>query len=184
MSRSPFPQTNPSGSPRRARPDITACYIDGLHVDGRSIDKTFLPESLLAGGGELQFSLASKPSKSWGTAASSAPPSFEAGSLALTVNVSPALVAVDAGTSTDVTVNVQRMVDGPGDYTISGKSSEAGISAKSVSGKFGGDGSGTSAVTIKVAGSVRDGYYPLVLTTKASKADRTFMLLVAIGDSG
>jgi hypothetical protein len=31
---------------------------------------------------------------------------------------------------------------------------------------------------------VRDGYYPLVLTTKAGKVDRTFMLLVAVGGSG
>ena len=97
-------------------------YINGLHVDGRSTDKTYLPESMLAGGGELAFSLASKPNKSWGTASDSAPPSFGAGSLAVTVNVSPAVVAVDAGTSTDVTVNVQRMVDGPREYTISGKS--------------------------------------------------------------
>ena len=60
----------------------------------------------------------------------------------MTMNVSPAVVAVDAGTSTDVTVNVQRMVDGPSDYMISGKSYEAGISVESVSGKFGDDGSG------------------------------------------
>ncbi len=157
-------------------------YINGLHVDGRPTDKTYLPESMLAGGGELQFSLASKPNKSWGTASDSAPPSFGAGSLALTVNVSPALVAVDAGTSTDVTVNVQRMVDGPSDYEISGRSSEAGISVESVTGKFGDDGSGTSTVTVKVEDSVRDGYYPLVLTTKAGQGERTFMLLVAAGE--
>ena len=159
-------------------------YINGLHIDGRSTDKTYLPESLLAGGGELAFSLSPKPNKVWGTGSSSAPPSFGAGSLAVAVNVSPAVVAVDAGTSTDVTVNVQRMVDGPGDYTISGKSYEAGVSAASVSGKFGDDGSGTSTVTIKVADSVRDGYYPLVLTTKAGKGERTFMLLVAAGEGG
>jgi predicted alpha-1,2-mannosidase len=159
-------------------------YISGLHVDGRGTDKTYLPASLLEGGGELAFSLSSKPNKTWGTAASSAPPSFGAGSLALTVNVSPAVVAMDAGTSTDVTVNVQRMVDGPGEYSISGTSSEKGISAASVSGKFGADGSGTSTVTIKVADSVGDGYYPLVLTTKAGKGERTFMLLVAVGESG
>ena len=41
-------------------------YINGLHVDGRSTDKTYLPESVLAGGGELAFSLASKPNKSLG----------------------------------------------------------------------------------------------------------------------
>ena len=33
-------------------------YINGLHIDGRSTDKTYLPESVLAGGGELAFSLA------------------------------------------------------------------------------------------------------------------------------
>src|SRR5271170_4109149 len=159
-------------------------YINGLHIDGRSTNKTYLPESVLAGGGELAFSLSAKPNKTWGTAVSSAPPSLGAGGLALTVNVSPAVVAMDAGTATDVTVNVQRMVDGLGDYEISGKSYEAGVSAASVSGKFGDDGSGTSTVTIKVAKSVEDGYYPLVLTTKAGKGERTFMLLVAAGEGG
>jgi predicted alpha-1,2-mannosidase len=159
-------------------------YISSLHVDGRSTDKTYLPESMLGSGGELAFSLSAKPNKVWGTALSSAPPSFGAGSLAVTVNVSPAVVAMDAGTSTNVTVNVQRMIDGPGDYTISGKSYDAGISAASVSGKFGADGSGTSTVEIKVADSVRDGYYPLVLTTKAGKGDRTFMLLNVVGEGG
>ncbi len=103
-------------------------YISGLHIDGRSTDKTYLPSSLIQAGGELAFSLSVKPNKSWGTALSSAPPSFGAGSLAVTVNVSPAVVAVDPGTSTDVTVNVQRMVDGPGDYRITGKSYGPGIS--------------------------------------------------------
>ena len=159
-------------------------YINELHVNGRSIDKTYLPSGFIEAGGELAFSLSSKPNKTWGTAVSSAPPSFGAGSLAVTMNVSPAVVAVDPGTSTSVTVNVQRMVDGPSDYTITGKSYEAGISVPTVSGKFGDDGSGTSAVTIKVAESVSGGYYPLVLTTKAGKGERTFMLLVAAGDSG
>jgi thymidylate kinase len=54
----------------------------------------------------------------------------------------------------------------------------------SVSGKFGDDGSGKSTVTIKVAKSVEDGYYPLVLTTKAGQGERTFMLLVAAGEGG
>jgi predicted alpha-1,2-mannosidase len=159
-------------------------YIGSLHVDGRSLNKTFLPPSVVESGGEMAFSLSSKPNKSWGTAASSAPPSFGAGSLAVTVNVSPSVVAVDAGTSTDVTVNVQRMVDGPGDYTISGPSHRAGITARSVLGKFGDDGSSAATVAIKVAQSVRDGYYPLVLTTRVGKSARTFMLLVAVGEPG
>jgi hypothetical protein len=31
---------------------------------------------------------------------------------------------------------------------------------------------------------VEDGYYPLVLTTKAGNGERTFMLLVAAGEGG
>ncbi|MGO8964344.1 MAG: GH92 family glycosyl hydrolase [Mycobacterium sp.] len=157
-------------------------YINSLHIDGRPTDKTFLPESMLGAGGELAFSLSSKPNKVWGTAPSSAPPSFGAGSLAITVNVSPAVVAMDAGTTADVTVNLQRMIDGPGDYRITGTSYSKGISAAPVLGKFAADGSGGATVAIKVAQSVRDGYHPLVLTTKAGKAARTFMLLVAVGE--
>ncbi|UMB68792.1 GH92 family glycosyl hydrolase [Mycobacterium paraterrae] len=159
-------------------------YINGLHIDGRPTNKTYLPESVLAGGGELAFSLSSKPNTSWGTAADSVPPSFGAGSLAVTMNVSPSVVAMDAGTETDVTVNVQRMLDGPGDYEISGKSFMEGISVESVSGKFGDDGSGVSTATVKVAGGVHDGYYPVELTTKAGQGERTFMLLVAVGEGG
>ena len=73
----------------------TACSIDG-----RSTDKTYLPESIIRTGGELTFSLSANPNKVWGTAESSAPPSFGAGSLARDVNVSPAVVAMDAGTTT------------------------------------------------------------------------------------
>jgi len=159
-------------------------YISGLHIDGRSTDKTYLPESMLGAGGELAFSLSAKPNKVWGTASSSAPPSFGAGSLAVTANVSPAVVAMDAGTSTNVTVNVQRMIDGPGDYRITGTSYGEGSSAAPVAGKFAADGSATSTVAIKVAQSVRDGYYPLVLTIHVGKGTRTFMLLVAVGEGG
>jgi hypothetical protein len=77
---------------------------------------------------------------------------------------------------------LQQMVDGPHEYKITGKPYSEVISVAPVSGKFGADGSGTSAVEIKVADSVRDGYYPLVLTTKAGKGDRTFMLLNVVGE--
>ena len=45
-------------------------YINGLHVDGRATDKTYLPESIIRNGGELAFSLSVKPNKTWGTASS------------------------------------------------------------------------------------------------------------------
>ena len=159
-------------------------YISSLHIDGRPTDKTYLPESIIGSGGEVAFSPSTKPNKGWGTAESSAPPSFGAGSLAVTVNVSPAVVAMDAGTTGTVTVDEQRMIDGPGEYSITGYVLQGGDHGGPVSGKFAADGSASSTVAIKLAQSVRGGYYPLVLTTKVGKSARTFMLLVAVGEAG
>jgi len=57
-------------------------YINGLSIDGQQTDQTFLPESIIRTGGDLTFSLSVIPNPVWGTAESSAPPSFGAGSSA------------------------------------------------------------------------------------------------------
>jgi predicted alpha-1,2-mannosidase len=54
-------------------------YINGLSIDGKPTDHTFLPDSIIRTGGDLSFSLASVPNTRWGTTESSAPPSFGAG---------------------------------------------------------------------------------------------------------
>jgi predicted alpha-1,2-mannosidase len=159
-------------------------YISGLTIDGQAIDQTYLPESITQSGGELAFTLSGKPNQVWGIAEPSAPPSFGAGSLAVTVNVSPAAVAIAPGSTRTVTVNAQRMVDGRGDYSIYATSYNEGITAASVSGQFAADGSATAKVAIRVGQSVSHGYYPLVLTTQSGASARTFMLLVAVGEAG
>jgi predicted alpha-1,2-mannosidase len=155
-------------------------YTKSLHIDGRPTDQTYLPESIIRTGGDLAFSLSPRPNKAWGTRESSAPPSFGAGSSAVTVNVSPGVVNIAPGGTVDVTVAVQRMIDGPSDYTITGASDNKGIKADKVSGRFAADGSASASVAIKVAQSVPDGYYPLVLTTTAGEGSRTFKLLVTV----
>jgi predicted alpha-1,2-mannosidase len=55
-------------------------YINGLSIDGRATDRTFLPGSIIRTGGDVTFSLSATPDTIWGTAQSSAPPSFGAGS--------------------------------------------------------------------------------------------------------
>ena len=79
-----------------------------------------------------------------------------------------------------MTVNAQRMIDGPGGYTITGASDNAGIKAAKASGQFAADGSASATVAITVAQSVTDGYYPLVLTTRVGDGTRTFKLLVTV----
>jgi predicted alpha-1,2-mannosidase len=155
-------------------------YIKNLHIDGRSTDQTYLPESIIHAGGDLAFSLSPRPNKAWATGDSSAPPSFGAGSSTVTLNVSPAVVKIAPGGTVNVTVAVQRMIDGPGGYTITGASDTQGIKAGKVSGQFAADGSASATVAIKVAQSVTNGYYPLVLTTKAGDGARTFKLLVTV----
>lgn len=159
-------------------------YIDGLAIDGRPTDQTSLPESMIRTGGELGFGLSAKPNMVWGTAESSAPPSFGAGSLAVTVNVRPAVAAIAPGATGTVSVDAQRMIDGPDDYTVTAMSYAEGIAASPVSGVFASDGSASSRVTITVAQSVPNGYYPVVLTTTVGGSHGTFLLLVAVGRTG
>jgi predicted alpha-1,2-mannosidase len=55
-------------------------YINGLSVDGQPTDQTSLPESIIRAGGDVAFSLSGEPNLAWGTAETSAPPSFGAAS--------------------------------------------------------------------------------------------------------
>ena len=155
-------------------------YIKSLTIDGRPTDQTYLPESIIHTGADLAFSLSPKPNKAWGTRDSSVPPSFGTGSSTVTVNASPAIVEIAPGSTGNVAVDVQRMIDGPGGYTITGESDVKGIKAEKVSGQFDADGSAAATLTIRVAKSVADGYYPLVLTAKVGDGTRTFKLLVTV----
>jgi predicted alpha-1,2-mannosidase len=51
-------------------------YVHGLRVNGRPSNRSWLPESFIAEGGELDFQMAATPSRTWATSATDAPPSF------------------------------------------------------------------------------------------------------------
>ncbi len=140
-------------------------YIRSLSIDGQPTDRTYLPESIIRTGGDLAFMLAGRPDKSWGTAESSAPPSFQAGSAAVTSNVAQPVLAIAPGTTGTVELDLQRMIDGPAGYTVSGAVAAGGVTVAPVSGQFGDDGSATVDVAITVASSVPDDQYPVYLTT-------------------
>ena len=155
-------------------------YIGGLSVDGRPTDHTWAPESIVDTGGELKFSLAAYPNKAWGTAESSAPPSFGAGSSAVTVNVTRPVVTIAPGRAGTVTVDAQRMIDGAGGYGITGAATEAGISAAPASGQFHSDGSVSAEVSITVAPTVPEDYYVVFLTTAVGESVRRSAILVVV----
>ncbi len=153
-------------------------YISGLKIDGQATDHTWLPDSIIRTGGELTFSLAAYPDKVWGTTESSAPPSFGAGSSAVTVNVSSPVVTIAPGSTGTVTLDAQRMIDGAGGYTITGTSSDVGITVAAASGQFASDGSATVTVPITVAQSVPEEYYLVYLTTTVGQSVRRSIVLV------
>ena len=129
-------------------------YIDGLSIDGRAADQTFLPESIIGTGGDVAFTLSNKPNQTWGTAESAAPPSFGAGKAALTINVALPIVRIAPGSTETVAVDVQRMIDAEGEYAITGAAYTPGITAASVSGRFPTNGTVSAKVPITAAQSV------------------------------
>lgn len=156
-------------------------YIRGLAVDGKPTDQTFLPESIIRTGGDLAFSLSAYPNTVWGTSESAAPPSFGAGSSAVTVNVSRPTVTIAPGSAATVTVDAQRMIDGAGDYTLTGTSFD-GVTVSSASGRFADTGSAKPTVKITAAESVPEGYYLVYLATAVGESTRWSMVLVVVAD--
>lgn len=55
--------------------DTRRPYVRGLRVDGRTWTRPWLPESFVAGGGELIFNLSDTPDPEWGRSPEDAPPS-------------------------------------------------------------------------------------------------------------
>ncbi|WP_204080784.1 GH92 family glycosyl hydrolase [Mycobacterium riyadhense] len=155
-------------------------YIKGLSVDARATNQTFLPESIIHTGGDIRYSLSGRPNKDWGTDESSAPPSFGAGSSAVTVNVSQPIVTIAPGSSGAATVDAQRMIDGAGDYTITGTASHSGITAAPQSGRFSDKGSAEVTVPITVAQSVPEEYYLVYLTATVGNSSRRSIVLVVV----
>ncbi|BBZ37448.1 GH92 family glycosyl hydrolase [Mycobacterium conspicuum] len=154
-------------------------YIRSLAIDGHATDTTFLPESIIRTGGDLTYSLTAHPDKTWGTAESSAPPSFGVGSSAVTVNVTEPVVTLAPGSRAAVRVDLQRMIDGPSDYRVTGTSSDSRITVAPASGHFGADGSAAVDAVI-TAQSVPDGYYPVSLTTAVGQSSRNSSVLVVV----
>jgi predicted alpha-1,2-mannosidase len=164
-----------------ASPPSRLKYIHGLAIDGRATEKTFLPESIIRTGGQLAYSLSAHSDEVWSTEESSVPPSFGAGSSAVTVNVSRPIVTIAPGGTATVKLDAQRMIDGAGDYTVTGTSSNTGITAAPASGQFGPDGSAAVNVAITVAKSVPpDEYDAVYLTTTVGESVRRSIVLIAV----
>ncbi|SHG03398.1 GH92 family glycosyl hydrolase [Streptoalloteichus hindustanus] len=82
-------------------------YVSGLRVNGDATSRTWLPESFVEQGGELDFVLSGAADPRWGSDPADAPPSFRDGEVGQRGYVEPGRVVVPAGGSGKVAVGAQ-----------------------------------------------------------------------------
>ncbi|SMC71884.1 alpha-1,2-mannosidase, putative [Kibdelosporangium aridum] len=130
-------------APKNSKQNI---YVQGLKVNGKPYDKTFLTHDMLAGGATLDFDMGPKPS-AWGSGADAVPPSLTTGTevakpLRDTANLTGALF--DNTSQTEATASVVEFKPArPHDvveyYTVtSGKTDTADPKAWVLKGSFDG----------------------------------------------
>lgn len=97
-------------------------------------------------------------------------------------------MTIAPGRTGTVTLDAQRMIDGrdvPDGYTVSGTSTDAGITVAPTPGRFGNGGSAAVSVPITVAQSVPEDYHLVYLTTTAGESVcRSTVLVVTQAESG
>ncbi|HVV09058.1 GH92 family glycosyl hydrolase [Amycolatopsis sp.] len=144
-------------------------YVTGLKVNGASTTKPWLPESFVANGGTLDYTLSGTPDTSWGSAPADAPPSFRDGETPALSFVDPASVVVPSGGSGTTTIGAQDLsgttrtwhwsAAPPAGVTLTPSSGDIAVPA------------GTKAsvdVTVDVASGTADGRYQVPVTLTAS----------------
>jgi len=174
--------------------DVTAAganegkrYVSGLAVDGRRTDATWTDLASLTrghGSSTVSFTLASKASPTWGTSAKSAPPSYGEGSAAVAVHATPDNPAVTPGSSTALTVDVQRLEQTSPQVRLSATSRTRGITVTSGATHLDATGAGHATLTLKVASTVTDGYYPVQLVARVGSETVRSDLTVRVAKDG
>ena len=102
-----------------------APYVQALKVNGKATTKTWLPESFVAKGGKLDFTLGTTANTAWGSAPADAPPSFRDGEQPIVhaqpfyLTVSPTSPTLAPGGSITAAVQAKRLYDGDPAVTYS-----------------------------------------------------------------
>ncbi|WP_433264416.1 GH92 family glycosyl hydrolase [Actinosynnema sp. CS-041913] len=98
--------TRPNGKPIVIKTSGEGGHISDLKLDGRSQTRTWLPESLVANGGTVEFGRSATPT-TWGSGPADAPPSFRDGEAGQQGFVEPSRLVLPAGGAGAVTVGAQ-----------------------------------------------------------------------------
>jgi putative alpha-1,2-mannosidase len=143
----------------------TVGYVSGLKVDGTATDKPWLPESFAQQGGTLNFTMSATPDKTWGTAASDAPPSFRDGEQTALPFIDPNRLVIGPGGSDTAQIGAQDL-SGNGLTATWTATPPAGITLSATSGSVdvpAGQKAGSS-VQVSVASDTPNGTYHIPVT--------------------
>lgn len=155
-------------------------YTVGLKVNGVSSERPWVPESFVANGGTLDYTVSGKPDTSWGADAADAPPSFRDGEVGQRGYADPARVVVPAGNTGTAEIGVRDLSGDGADVTWSAKPPD-GIGIEPGSGKITVDPGqkATEKVTISVADGTPKGSYRIPISFGDGLSPTSMTVLVA-----
>ncbi|MBY8882080.1 GH92 family glycosyl hydrolase [Streptomyces sp. PLK6-54] len=143
-------------------------YVHRLTLDGHTWARTYLPPSVVAHGGRLDFTLSATPDTRWAASPSAASPSFRTGEHDVLASATPNRPSVAAGgVAAELVVHAQRLAGHEDALSVSA-APPAGITV-AAAGPFALDpatGSGTARLWVSAAAGTAAGSYEVPLTVR------------------
>ncbi|SES16711.1 GH92 family glycosyl hydrolase [Lentzea albida] len=163
---------------RAPKASTTAPYVHGLKLDGRSWNRTSLPQNAVRDGGRLDFELATTPDPAW--AAGSTPPSYRDGEKPF-LAAATSQITVEPGATGRFEVSAQRLggrdralqvtTGAPAGLTVTGPQT-LGLDDRT--------GSGTTTLTVAVAPDVPEGYHEVPVTVRGGGTSSPGSVIVLV----
>lgn len=140
-------------------------YTVGLKVDGHTTQRPWLPESFVADGGTLDYTVSQTPDTHWGAAPADAPPSFRDGEVGQRSYVTPSRLVVPDGGTGSAAVGVQD-ISGAGAAVTWSAAPENGVTVSPSSGKItvAAGQKATQPISVTVAKATAEGSYKVPIT--------------------
>jgi predicted alpha-1,2-mannosidase len=144
----------------------TTYYVQSLKVNGKATSKPWLPESFVATGGTLNFTMAATPNTAWGAAPADAPPSFRDGEVAYRTAVDPGHASIQpGGPAVTAQATAQSIAGGAATVSFTAKP-PAGITVTPATGTMSVPATGPASTqfTVSVAAGTKPGFYSVPVT--------------------
>lgn len=179
--------TRPSGRPISiSAPGASsgARYISRMSVDGKTVDRTVLPDTVLQRGGDVAFKLSTSRVTSWATGVGAAPPSYAEGTHPFVASATPGRLVVTPGASGRVDVSVQRLAGSTRTFSVATSASDGVTVTGPSDGAYAADGSGRVALEVAVPADAADGYRTVDVTVASGGRTVTEHVTVLVARPG